>query len=308
MLKTIFMGTPEIAVPCLESLAQNKLINLIKVISMPDRPFGRDQKLKTPEVAAATKEHQLPLLQIENINQDPHLLDLLKQADLVIVFAFAQFLNEKILNAPKLGCFNIHTSLLPKFRGAAPIQAAILAGEKQTGVTIQKMVKKMDAGDIALQKIINISNDETGDSLYQKLKILSVAALAEFIEQLTQNKIRFIPQDESQISFAPILSREDGFLDFKNSDAISVLRKIRAFHSWPGSYCFLGDKRMKVFKAITSPLKLSPGKTEIVDNTLNIGCKDLSIRLIEIQLEGKKVCHDSTLLNGMKKESLVINP
>ena len=171
-LKTIFMGTPDICLPTLGELNKNSSIELVEVVSMPDRPAGRGQNLKSPDVIEYCKSHNINFFQTANINLENEKIDVWKKQkiDLIIVFAFAQFLGQKILTLPLSGCFNIHTSLLPKYRGAAPIQHALINGETKTGVSIQKMIKKMDAGDIAHSEEVEISSEETGVTLYEKLK------------------------------------------------------------------------------------------------------------------------------------------
>lgn len=301
------MGTPDFSVPTLELLYSHPLIELINVISMPDRPAGRGKNLQSPPVITFAKEKKIAFHQSENINKDDEFFNRLKDIDLIIVLAFAQFLSKKWLDLPAKGCFNIHTSLLPKYRGAAPIQHAILNGDTSTGVCIQKMVKKMDAGDIAIQKIAPISKQETGGSLYTRLKFLSVEALNDFLYQLENDSLSYIQQNENQVSFAPSLKKEDGFLEFKNLKTEEALNKIRALQPWPGTYFFLDKKRVKLFSAVPSGHKLSPGDSKVIENNFIIGCVDGSLEIRELQLEGKKRCMARELLNGLK-DSFVINP
>lgn len=306
-LKTVFFGTPDFAVPSLDILANHPQIEIISVISMPDRKQGRGMELRSPEVIEFAKNNKLPYFQTENINQEQEFLESIKDADIFIVLAFAQFLNDKVLNIPKLGCFNIHTSLLPKYRGAAPIQYALLNGDTDTGVSIQRMVKKMDAGDIAFELPIKISPTETGGQLYARLKFYAACALNDFIYDICDNKISFRKQDESKVSFAPTLKREDGLLDFENETNITLFNKVRALHPWPGTYCFLNKKRLKVLAITQSDQKLAPGEVHTAYNQLLIGCKNGSVRIEHLQLEGKKACTDSELLNGLRDE-IKINP
>lgn len=308
-LKTIYLGTPDFSVPSLEALSQHPLIDLHYVISMPDRPAGRGQKIKSPEVIEFAKEKKINFFQTTNINKEEAFLSKIEEEkiDLIIVLAFAQFLGDQILNLPKLGCFNIHTSLLPKYRGAAPIQYALLNGDSVTGVSIQKMVKKMDAGDLAHSYPLIISPTETGGQLYTRLKFQAALSLNDFITKLTSNQVTYEPQDESNVSFAPTLKKEDGFLDFKNESFDSIRNKIRALDPWPGTYCFLGNKRLKVYLVEKSPESLQPGEFKFDRNTFTIGCKDTSLNLVEVQLEGKKRSPMKSLLNGLK-ESITLNP
>jgi methionyl-tRNA formyltransferase len=308
-MRIVFFGTPDFSVPSLEILANHPLVEIVNIISMPDRKSGRGQQLKSPEVIQFAKDKKLPYFQTENINKEEVFLKELatKNIDCFIVLAFAQFLNDKLLAIPTLGAFNIHTSLLPKYRGAAPIQYALLAGDKSTGVSIQKMVKKMDAGDLVFDRHVDIHSLETGGLLYTRLKFNAALALNDFIQNLSNNKITYTPQDESGVSFAPTLKREDGHLNFEQEFAETIINKTRGLFPWPGTYCYLGTKRLKVFSIELFNKKLAPGTVDISLGEILIGTKDLTIRLIQIQLEGKKPCLGKELLNGIKEE-IVINP
>ncbi len=309
-LKTVFFGTPDFAVPALEMLDKHPMIEIVGVVSMPDRPSGRGHKLRSPEVVEYAKAHKLPVIQTENINKESDVLAQFKkkEVDLFVVLAFAQFLKEELLNIPKKGCFNIHTSLLPKYRGAAPIQYALINGDKSTGVSIQKMVKKMDAGDVVFSTPVDISPNETGGQLYTKLKFQAALSLNQFIDELQNDNLEYTKQDETKVSFAPTLKKEDGFLNFKEKNFDELHNQIRALDPWPGTFCFLNNKRLKVFSIVQeSNMKLAPGKTEISGNKLLIGCLDSTVRILDLQLEGKKRCTDSDLINGLK-DKITINP
>ncbi len=300
-LNTIFMGTPDIGIPCLEYLFNNKQINLKGVVSQPDRPSGRGKKLQSPPIAQFAKDNSIALLQTQNINNDFHWIEDFGDIDFILVFAFSQFLGSKILNYPSIACFNIHTSLLPKYRGAAPIQYALLNRDKETGVSIQKMVKKMDAGDIAIEKPVLIDPLETGGTLYNKLKNIAPKALDDLILSIQQDTLSFKKQNESEVSFAPTLQREDGKLNFSDL-YLEVDARHRALQPWPGSYCFLNGKRLKIHKIEAFDKKLSPLEVSTAEGFLLVGVQDGSIRLSEVQLEGKKACSDIELLNGLRSE------
>lgn len=301
-LRTVFFGTPDFAVATLEMLAHHPGIELVHVISMPDRPAGRGQELKSPEVIQYAKTNRLSFFQTENINRENDFLTKLaaEKIDCMIVLAFAQFLGERVLNIPRLGCFNIHTSLLPKYRGAAPIQYALWNGDESTGVSIQKMVKKMDAGDIVHSHPVKISKYETGGQLTTRLKFQAALACNDFLENLLASKITQTKQDESQVSFAPTLKKADGFLDFKNQTRQQIVNRIRAMDPWPGTYCFVDQKRLKVLQIDVTPQGVTPGELKNIHNTLVVGCSDGSVRLSKVQLEGKKSCSDTELLNGWR--------
>lgn len=311
-LKTIFFGTPDFSIPSLEILSTHPFIELVGVVTMPDRPAGRGQKLTPPPVALYVLEKKIPLYQADNINNELALIQKFKdqKIDLFIVLAFAQFLKQPLLDLPRLGCFNIHTSLLPKYRGAAPIQYAILNADQTTGVSIQKMVQKMDAGDIAYSLTVPIEQDVTSGHLFTKLKFEAARALDQFIYRLISGEIDYLTQDENQVSFAPTIKKEQGYLDFKTLTTSEVINQIKAFDPWPGTYCFLGDQRLKIYSVSTVQQSLNPGQTYIENSDLLVGCLNGTIKLDIIQLEGRKKCSDKELLNGLKltHSQIIINP
>lgn len=302
--RVAFCGTPEFSVPTLDLLSNHPHIDLVKVISMPDRPAGRGMDLKSPEVIEFAKAKKIPFIQTENINKDPEAMKELKNLDLdfVVVLAFAQFLGSEMLSMGKLGCFNIHTSILPKYRGAAPIQYALMHGDTETGVSIQKMVKKMDAGDLVHFHTVKIAPTETGGQLYTRLKFQAALAMNDLIEKLLKNEVTYTVQDESQVSFAPTLKKEDGLLNFKEKTVAEILNLIRALDPWPGTYTYLNGKRLKILSAEKYHAKLTPGIAKNDMGSLAVGCADGSLRLSFIQLEGKKPCSDRELLNGIKSD------
>lgn len=306
-LRCVFMGTPEFSVPTLHMLNKHPEIELVSVISMPDRKKGRGQKLQSPEVIEYAKENQISYFQTTNINKEEDYLESLKNIDIIIVLAFAQFLGSKILNLPKIGCFNIHTSILPKYRGAAPIQYALLNGDKETGVSIQKMVKKMDAGDIVAFREVTIAQNETGGSLHDKLKEEAAICLNEFVDIILKNEIIYTPQSEEDVTFAPTLKKDDGYLNFKELDFENCFNKVRALFPWPGTYCYLNGKRLKILSIEKDSQKIAPGSISTKLNTLSVGCIDGSVRLSQVQLEGKKICSDFELLNGFRNNQAVFN-
>jgi len=311
-LNVVFCGTPDFSVPTLELLHQHPHINLVGVVTMPDRPAGRGQELKSPPVAEYAKQHKLALYQVENINRDESLLLELesKKIDFILVLAFAQFLGSRVLTMPKMGCFNIHTSILPKYRGAAPIQYALLNGDQTTGVSIQRMVKEMDAGDLVHFHELPVAETETGGQLYTRLKFQAALSSNTLIESILQDKLVFTKQDPSGISFAPTLKKEDGLLNFKESSILKLQNQIRALDPWPGTYCFLNNQRLKVFEIEKLPRSLKPGESSTEHGHLAVGTLDGVIRLMSVQLEGKKICSDTELLNGLKNKGgeIILNP
>lgn len=311
-LNVVFCGTPDFSVPTLELLYQHPLIQIVGVVTMPDRPSGRGQELKSPPVAEFAKLHKLPLYQTENLNRDENLLKDLenKKIDFILVLAFAQFLGSRVLGMPSIGCFNIHTSLLPKYRGAAPIQYALLNGDSSTGVSIQRMVKEMDAGDLVHTFELPISSTETGGQLFVRLKFQAALSTNVFIENVFNNTLVYTVQDHNAASFAPTLKKEDGFLDFKQSSTQRIQNQIRAFDPWPGTYCFINNQRLKVYEIEKLSRSLLPGETSLLHGHLAVGTLDGVIRLKCVQIEGKKMCSDTELLNGLKNKGgeIYLNP
>ncbi|MFL5783226.1 MAG: methionyl-tRNA formyltransferase, partial [Bacteriovoracaceae bacterium] len=212
--RVAFCGTPDFSVPTLELLSKHPHIDLRYVISMPDRPAGRGMELKSPEVIEFAKKNNLPYFQTENINKEEAFKKKLREEnlDFVVVLAFAQFLGDEMLKIARMGCFNIHTSILPKYRGAAPIQYALWNGDTETGVSIQQMVKKMDAGDLVHFRTVPIGPQETGGQLYAKLKGEAAGAMNDLLQKIIDDKVTYTKQDESKVSFAPTLKKEDGLL------------------------------------------------------------------------------------------------
>lgn len=301
---TIFMGTPDFSVPSLELLHNHPLIDLKYVISQPDRPKGRGQQASSPEVINFAKANKISFFQTENINREDEFYNRVadERIDIIVVLAFAQFLGSKWLGLPSIGCFNIHTSLLPKYRGAAPIQYALLNGDNTSGVSIQKMVKKMDAGDLAISTPMNIAEFENGGLLYTRLKLQAALSLNELISNIYSNTLQFNKQNENNVSFAPTLKREDGHIKFANQSSESIINAIRALDPWPGTYCFLNNKRLKIFNACISNAKLKAGEVSTRDSQLIIGTTNGSIELLDVQLEGKKRISVRELLNGIRED------
>lgn len=281
-------------------------VELVGIVSMPDRPAGRGQKLQSPPVVEFAKVNSLALIQTENINKESEWISQMESLDVdaFVVLAFAQFLGTKLLSLPKLGCFNIHTSLLPKYRGAAPIQHALLNGDPSTGVSIQRMVKKMDAGNIVAEMPLEIGAHETGGQLYTRLKYASALTLNNFLTTLIEGEITEREQDESQVSFAPPLRKEDGHLNFSEQSAVQIERRVRALAPWPGTFFFLNKKRLQVLEVEFDRTKLGPGQVDTSQAYLIIGTTEGSLRLRYIRPEGKRACDDRQFINGLKSQNI----
>ncbi len=326
-LKIIFIGTPDFAVPNLNKLIKSNY-DIISVITQPDKKVGRKQEVVFSPVKKVALKHDIPLLQPKKIKEIYNKIKELKP-DIIITVAYGQIISKNILDIPKFGCINIHGSLLPKYRGASPIQCAILKDNKKTGITIMEMNEKMDEGDIISQKEIEINNNDTASSLHDKLSTLGSALLLETLPKIFKKEIKYTPQDNNKATYAKILKKEDGKIDW-NKNANEIDSMIRAFYPWPGTYselrilnpCLIGRllkrrhesmphrqvteeatriKRLKIVNAgvykISNDLK--PGtifKTK--DGNLAIKCGKNSLILEKVQLEGKKETSGKEFLRG----------
>lgn len=302
MLRVVYCGTPDIAVTSLEAIANHPNIKVDYVISQPDRPAGRGQKLKSPEVIEKARELEIEVFQTENLNREEDFLAKLESnpPDLFIVFAFAQFLGKRVLNLSRLGCFNIHTSLLPRHRGAAPIHYGIWCGDNVGGVSIQRMVKKMDAGDICHAIETEIGARETTPELYARLKDLAARACSEFLSKTLNGELIFTPQDEALVTFAPTIKKEDGLIDVTKLDAIEIDRRVRAFKPWPGVQVLFGSKRCKLDLVCPASIKLAAGTLKKDNGKLYLGCLGSTLEILRLQLEGKPAVDASAWLNGQQ--------
>ncbi len=304
LLKIAFCGTPEFCLPSLTMLHRSPAVDLQWVVSMPDRPAQRGQKKAPPPVARYANEHGLPLFQAANLNAEADFIARLENArlDMIIVIAFAQFLGHRLLQLPRLGCFNVHASLLPRYRGAAPIQHALLNGDTTTGISIQKMVRQMDAGPIFWRGEIPIGENTGREELTTLLAEKTVEGLHQLVAAGFAGNIPTTPQDAAAVSFAPALKKSDGHLEFCHHSALKLSRQVRAFHPWPGSYFFLNGLRVKVHGVELDATTLRPGQIDTEMGTLRIGCREGSLRLKRVQLEGKKAASDVEVLRGLKNK------
>lgn len=287
-MKVVFMGTPEFAVPSLDALVASHH-DVLAVVTAPDKPKGRGQSLAISEVKKRALELDLPVLQPLKL-KDPVFLKTLHayNPDILVVVAF-RILPPQVYELPTYGAVNAHASLLPKYRGAAPIHWAVFHGEKETGVTVFQIDKKVDTGKIILQETIDILEDDTTGKLYNVLQAISADALLKALDMLENNKVEYLPQDDSLATPAPKVKPETGKLDFELS-CEELSRAIRAFSPWPGSYFMLNDQRIKVYKADVELCEdTQPGKIEILSKKqFAIHCKDGLFLPKELQSPGRK--------------------
>lgn len=303
MSRIIFMGTPDFSTKVLEMLIAKE--DVIAVVTQPDRPVGRKRVMTPPPVKEVAMELGIDVYQPEKISQSEDLQTLIDmEPDLIVTAAFGQILPKKLLDAPRLGAINVHASLLPKYRGGAPIHQAIIDGEKETGVTIMYMAPKLDAGDIISQQAIDIeSNDDVG-TMHDKLSFLGADLLAKTLPDIINGTNDRIEQNEAEATFASNISREDERIDWSKS-AQAIYNHIRGLSPWPVAYTKLEDKNMKLFKAhIVEGKAGNPG--EIIETTkkaiiVGTGSSD-AIALTEIQLSGKKRMPTANFLSGYQDD------
>ena len=299
-MKIVFMGTPEYAAASLEAVIQSGR-EVVLVVTQPDKPKGRSGELVPPPVKECALKHGIPVFQPEKIKRPEEVAKLREyEADVFVVAAFGQILSQEILDMPRLGCLNVHASLLPKYRGASPIQRVILDGEEKTGITIMQMDAGIDTGDILWKKEIAIEPTDNFETLHDKLAVLGGEAIVEALDLLEEGKLVRTKQDDSLSCYAPLIKKEMGRLDFSKS-AVVLDRQIRSMTPWPSAFTKYNGKQLKVWKAV--PLegkgkKALPGEvTEVTKDSITVATGDGELRIEELQLEGKKrmSCHDFLL-------------
>ncbi|MCD6547880.1 MAG: methionyl-tRNA formyltransferase [Thermodesulfobacterium sp.] len=287
--RIVFFGTPEFAIPSLEGLYEKE--NLVAVVTQTDKPKGRGLKPSPSPVKHWALLKGVKVLEPLKL-KDPQFIDNIKNflPDLIVVCAYGKIFPKELLEIPKFGCWNIHASLLPKYRGASPINWAILEGEKETGITIMLMDEGLDTGPILLQKKIPILEEDTAITLSQKLAQLGKEAILEAIELHKKGVLKPLPQPEEGISYAPILKKEDGFFTFEEP-AKKIERKTKAFLPWPTAFTYYKNKLLKVFLAKAIPLKHKEKPGTILDinkEGVLVAASENAILLKEVQLEGRK--------------------
>jgi methionyl-tRNA formyltransferase len=297
----VFMGSPNYAVPSLRALTEK--FHVVGVITQPDRPAGRGRKLKAPPVKDAADDLGISLLQPQRLHKDPEAMAQLKawNPDLIVVAAFAQILKPAVLDQPKFGCLNVHGSLLPRWRGAAPLNAAILAGDQETGVTIMKMDPGLDTGPMVSKRVIPIGPQDTAGSLMDVMAEIGAALLIETIPPYIKGELTPKPQDESLATYAPMLQRSDGELDF-NLPAVNLARQVRAYHPWPGTFFIWSSSPFKVHAAHALG-QSSPGigVLTIHDGFPCVGTSEGILVLDQVQPAGKQSMPGDVFLHGAKK-------
>ncbi len=297
-MRVIYMGTPDFAVNTLQALIDSEH-EVLAVVTQPDKPKGRGKTMQFTPVKALAVAHDIPVFQPIKVKEPAFVEQLLALApDVIVVAAFGQILPENILNIPRYGCINVHASLLPKYRGAAPIQWAILNGEKETGITIMHMEKGLDTGDMIEQVVVPIADGDTGDSLHDKLADAGAKLLMAVLPKLADGTAKRQKQDDSLSSYAKLLTKEMGRMYFTR-DAVELERLIRGMNSWPSAFTSFHGKTLKVFEAQLVEGSGSCGEIIAVDKeSFTVMCGRGALRIMNLQLEGKKRMDTAAFLLG----------
>lgn len=304
-MKVVYMGTPDFAVGALESIIKAGH-EVVLVVTQPDKPKGRGKEMQMTPVKKCAVEHNIPVFQPVKI-KDAEAVEYLRtfEADIFVVAAFGQILSSEILHMPKYGCVNIHASLLPMYRGAAPIQAVIINKEKETGVTIMQMDEGLDTGDMLMKEIIPIEANETGETLHDKLSELGAGMIVKALTAIEEGNVTPVPQGDGETCYASMLKKEMGCIDWRKS-ADDIEHLVRGLYPWPGTYTFLNGKMMKICAVALSdvPANGVPGEVCMVTkDSLFVNTGEGTLEIKELQPEGKKrmTVHDFLLGNKLEK-------
>jgi len=297
--RVVFMGSPDFALPTLRALASH--YHVVGVVTQPDRPAGRGRILTPPPVKILAESLGLPVIQPERLRQPEALAQLQDwKPDLIVVAAFGQILRQNVLDLPPYGCINVHASLLPRWRGAAPIQAAILHGDSETGVSIMKMDAGIDTGPILSQRREPIYPDDNAESLGKRLAELGAQLLLETLPDYLEGNLHPQPQDENLATYAPMIKKEDGYLDWQQP-AEFLARKVRAYTPWPGAFLNYAGGPLKVLRAhAVASERLAPGQRGVLENRPALGTTKGCLVLDEVQPAGRRVMSGEDFLRGAR--------
>jgi methionyl-tRNA formyltransferase len=307
-MRVVFLGTPEFAVPSVQALADAGH-QLLAVVAQPDRPAGRGQALRAPATKAWAAARGVPVLQPEKVRDGTLAAALSRLApDVLVVTAYGRILGEDLLTLAPLGAVNVHASLLPRWRGAAPIQWAVASRDRETGVTIMQMDRGLDTGDVLLTRTLAIGEEETAEALAPRLAALGGQALVEALPRLAAGELVPVRQDAGQATLAPILERAHGRLDF-TLPADDLSARVRGFTPWPGGFTTLDGRVLKVHaaRAVLDAAAGAPGLARLVGGALRVACREgTALDVTELQLEGKRRMTAGELLNGLTAGPLVL--
>ena len=308
MTKIVFMGTPAFSVPILDGLVEQGY-EVQAVVTQPDRPVGRKKTITPPPVKVAALKHDIPVLQPEKISGSPEMAEIEKlQPDLIVTAAFGQFLPEKLLQIPRLGAINVHASLLPKYRGGAPVHYSIINGEEKTGVTIMEMIKKMDAGAIYAQAEVPITKSDDVGTMFEKLSLVGRDLLLQTLPQLIEGQLEKVPQDEEQVTFSPNITREQEEIDWHKT-ATEIDQQVRGMRPWPIAFTTFEGTRWKIWEVtpLDETTDEAPGTIIYRDKKqLWIACGQQTVLAIDVlQPAGKSKQMIQSFLNGVGQSATV---
>ena len=306
-MRVVFMGTPDFAVGTLEALLQSRH-QVVAVVTQPDKPKGRGKAMQFTAVKEVAVRAEIPVLQPKKV-REPEVVEEIRQfhPDVIVVVAFGQLIPKAILDMPQYGCVNVHASLLPKYRGAAPIQWAVIDGEEKSGVTTMQMDEGLDTGDMLLTEEVVLDSQETGGSLFDKLSEVGAGLLLKTLDELEAGNIHPQKQPkESTTAYAAMLTKKMGEIDWTKS-AVQIERLVRGLNPWPSAYTHLGQKTLKIWRAVVYPLseqKKEPGTVILMDKKhFGVQTGDGMLEILELQLEGKKRMDADAFLRGYQLEN-----
>ncbi len=309
-MKTIFLGTPEFAVAPLETLLKTPWVQVLAICTQTDKEAGRGKKVQEPPIKKLALQKSLPILQCRRISKESEVIQKIKELkpDVLITCAFGQILSEEILNITPDGAINVHASLLPKYRGAAPINWAILNGEKETGISIMKTELGLDSGPVILQEKYNIDENETSIDLSKNLSLLGAGALIKALELVRDKKAKFIPQDNSKATKAPMLKKELGLIDW-NQNSEKIHNQIRGLQPWPSAFTHFNGKVIKIWDSrvvacndstVANSQNIPPGTIVEISNSLKVKTSDDFINIYKLQSENKEIINAKDWVNGAR--------
>lgn len=308
-MRVIFMGTPDFAVPSLEALLTKH--EVVLVVTQPDKPKGRGKKMVPTPVKACALEHGIPVLQPEKV-KEPEFVEQLRsyEPDLIAVTAFGQILSEPILEIPKYGCINVHGSLLPKYRGAAPMQWSIIDGEKVTGITTMYMAKGLDSGDMLLKAEVEITDEDTFATIHDKMAVTGANLLLDTLDQLEAGTLERIPQDHDAATYAPMITKETGHIDWSKNRQ-DIINLIRGLNPVPAAYTIYEEEVLKIFGAVISDVQADGAANgeivAVVKKGFVVKCGDGCLLITEVQARGgKRMMTDAYLRGHAMKEGILL--
>lgn len=312
-LKIVFMGTPEFSVPTLEMLIEEH--EVLAVVTQTDKPTGRGQNIKFPPVKEVAFKNSIPVYQPEKIKSNVEFIDSIKNLnpDVIIVVAYGKILPKEIINFPKYGCINSHASLLPRHRGASPINFAIINGDNKSGITTMFMDEGLDTGDMIEKYEIDITNEMTAGQLHDELKILSAHAIRDTLSKIQKENFKRMKQDDSLSTYAPMIDKNMGHIDFSKT-ASEIVNLIRGLNPWPVAYCLYKEKKIKIYDAENFEIDNKNYENfdfgtilDVNENGILVRCRNGFLNIKTIQFENKKVMSVKSFLNGNTIEKLKLN-